>query len=198
MFGATVSVEAGFLEVVKATATAEWNLTQTQTTTDTIEDTATITWGVSGNIGPNETIEASAVVWEGILDLPYTATVTVVMAPSTGLAPLQYTDSGVYKNVVYSTAQVTVNDPAKPKDSTSAKILDVLAARRRPMPLAKYRAQIETAPAPAVPNDIIVPIKSAPVVNGVGQPDDNDLKEQLNALQGAISGILRSKEIMAH
>lgn len=208
MFGASVSVKVGFLDIVEATATAEWSFTDTYTTTDTITDTAQITWGASGTVKDNQIITATAAVWSGVLNLPYTATITVTMVDGT-LPPLTYQDNGVYKNVQYSSAQVTVSAATKTKPTMTIK--DHINARTAPIKaspvpvhappqLSVTQPKFIAVKPHATVNGFIPDLKTnkrAALTNGTEDRDDVELAQQLKTLGQAVNQLLQSKLITA-
>jgi hypothetical protein len=157
MFGVSVSLEAGFLGFAKASTTASWNRTLTQTTSNKITDTATISWGINVSIATGMTVDATVVLWQGMINLPYTATFTVKMVPSLNLSDFTFIDSGIYTNVQYSTAQVTISEAETPptKALPKASIHEVLAEPDKPTPLTKTQAEIQVPPVPVLSNGAI-------------------------------------------
>ena len=211
-FGASVTASAGFLDIVKVEATASWSLTTTQTTTDTITDTLQITWGTSGTIDPGTTLKATAAIWQGVLSLPYSSWATVLFIDP-AVPALNFTETGIYKSVQYTSAQVTITDVTLSTSSAAptATISDHDASRV--VPASRAAAKIERAP--MVPKSSPMPTtkNSSAVTNGVGpdpadtklssaekgaekEKEDNTAKE-LKAIGLAINNLLQSNSVAA-
>lgn len=106
-FGISESIEVGgeFLGIgAKSTTGFTWE--KSEQSTESSEDTLsyTETWGQSGTLDRGQGVHIQASVAVGKVSLPYNATVTVTLEDGKAWT---YADTGIYKNVGYSSVYVT-------------------------------------------------------------------------------------------
>lgn len=126
-FGIEVNVGYTIIpEILMVGGKFTWNGTWTNGTSGSVENDVTLSWGVNGSInGPADASRCTAVAQQGVLNIPYTATVVVKMKDGTSWL---FKDNGTFHTVLYSSVQVTTKKatrkttmdmPASPKDAMS-------------------------------------------------------------------------------
>ncbi|OCH85905.1 hypothetical protein OBBRIDRAFT_838593 [Obba rivulosa] len=102
----TVDVTAELFEIGASVGGGyTWETTGTQETNSSTSTEETFTWGLSGELSPGESLTATSFCQQGTGEANCTS--TVKLALTDGMIS-SYSENGVFNNVVYTSAQVSI------------------------------------------------------------------------------------------